>query len=215
MLFRSEMKVPSGSTIECSLTFQSPDTAIIKLHFKHIAEDEDQSDGFAEMYSEVFSQACRTIQDLALLTNIKRLRICHIGIYYIQVMRVTGVGQLFKSVGPLEELVLHHCSVQAYLAPFFPPTKELTISHPLQSTFVDFDTAMGELAKSQHALGVPFERVTVRMDRLPVEMAEMLRPWVGAVHCYEEDVGKHGCACEGRMVWQAHPHRTICTVHYY
>ena len=100
----------------------------------------------------------------------------------------------------LEELTLHRCDVRPYLFPFlnnpvlchvkqpvaFPPIKEFTISHPLRTYPGDFAVAIVGLVESQHALGMPFERMTVRMDDLPAEVVEGLRPWVGAVHCYNE-----------------------------
>jgi hypothetical protein len=46
--------------------------------------------------------------------------------------------------------------------------------------------AIVELAKSQHALGIPFQRVTVRARVLPAGMAEMLEAWVGVADCCEE-----------------------------
>ena len=111
------------------------------------------------------------------------------------------VGRLFKSVEPLDELTIYGCDLRAYLTPFpyppefydmdhpvvFPPVKELTISHPLRVYGEEKSiTAIVGLARSQHALGVPFERVTVRVEKLPAGMVEMLRPWVGAADCYEE-----------------------------
>ena len=198
-----EMEASPNLTITCSLTFRSPDASVIQLHSAFATdgvEDEDEDEfemSLTEMYCEVFSQASRTIRDFALPTNIKRLRICHTSpvFYRTQTTRTTEeIGQLLKSVGPLEELLLHQCDMEAYLASFhdfgkpveFPPIKELTISHPFRSFGMDFEEAMMGLVKSQHALGIPFERVTIRMDRLPAEMAEKLRPWVGAVHCYNE-----------------------------
>ena len=46
--------------------------------------------------------------------------------------------------------------------------------------------AIVELTKSQHALGVPFKRVTVRTEKFPMVMAEMLEPWVGEVDFQKE-----------------------------
>jgi len=46
--------------------------------------------------------------------------------------------------------------------------------------------AIVELAKLQNALGVPFERVTVRARELPTGTREMLEPWVGVADCCEE-----------------------------
>jgi len=44
-----------------------------------------------------------------------------------------------------------------------------------------------ELAKSRHSLGIPFEHLKVRMERLPKVMAERLEPWVGTTDCHEEE----------------------------
>jgi len=69
----------------------------------------------------------------------------------------------------------------------FPPIKELKISHPLMlQRKEECLAAIVELAKSQHALGIPFERLTVCMEEPPTAMEEMLRPWVGAAVCIDE-----------------------------
>ena len=68
----------------------------------------------------------------------------------------------------------------------FPPIKELTISHPpVVHGEEECTAAIVELAKSQHALGLPFERVTVRARKLPAGMAGILEPWVGVADCCE------------------------------
>ena len=96
---------------------------------------------------------------------------------------------------------MYGCDLHSYLTPFlnrssgngleqpfvFSTVKELTISHPITPhNREECAMAIAELAKLQHAVGIPFERVTVCMERLPRSMAEMLRPWVGVVDCYEE-----------------------------
>ena len=139
---------------------------------------------------------------ISLLNNVNRLRICHTSLVsyrpdhaYHKLSWAT-----VSSLDPLERLVLHHCDMGAYLVSFhdhpelrdvrqlvvLPPIKELTISHPSYASHVYFEVAMVGIVESQHELGVPFERGTVRMDRLPAEMAEKLRPWVGVVHCYNQ-----------------------------
>jgi len=45
--------------------------------------------------------------------------------------------------------------------------------------------AILELAKSQHTLGVPFKRVTIRTQRLSKTMVKMLESWVGEVIYHE------------------------------
>ena len=198
-----EIRTPLNA-IECSLTFRSPDTTFIRLHFTTVASDEDVVEAwvtFVAMYLEVFSQASRTIRDLPLLADVKRLHIRHGDSVPDQIAYITNeVGQLFKSVGPLEELAFYHCDMQPYFAPFldypelrdvekpaaFPPIKELTILRPRHVSRKDCAIAIVRLAESQHALGVPFERVTVRMHNLPTETAKKLRQWVGAVDYYDE-----------------------------
>jgi len=65
----------------------------------------------------------------------------------------------------------------------FPPIKALTIAkrsgQPLDEECM---AAIVKLAKSQHALGVPFEHVVFRMKDSPVAMVVRLSPWVGMVH---------------------------------
>ena len=64
----------------------------------------------------------------------------------------------------------------------FPPIRELKISHPsLVDNEEEYMAAIVELARSQHALGVPFGRVTVRGEHFPTATTEMLGPWVGEV----------------------------------
>ena len=81
-----EIEIASCYFVLCSLTFRSPDATIIELRFEVTMDDEDENDSwfeaemfFAEMYQEAFCQASRTIQDLPLLANVKRLRMCHGG----------------------------------------------------------------------------------------------------------------------------------------
>ena len=198
------------STLECSLTFWSPNASVMRLRFEFEDKEGDQGEletFFVEMHCEVFSQASRTIRDLALLTDIKRLHVHHVGPVFVgetqPVMPIANeVGRLFKSVGPLEELIFRSSQTERYFDSLFSnpeslytkhpivsppiPIKELTVSHPIYESDESFMAAIVGLVKSQHALGVPFERVTVRMHHLPTDMEEKLRPWVGAAHCYKE-----------------------------
>jgi hypothetical protein len=94
-------------------------------------------------------------------------------------------------------LTLDVFDLRPYLAPFlelpefrdmglsnvFPPIKELTIVQPPWTPAKQkCMAAVVELAKSQHALGVPFEHVTIRVNTPPPEMREWLSQWVGEVH---------------------------------
>jgi len=204
-----EIKTTPDSTVTCSLTFQSLDTTILRLGFEFSASDDVEDEYESEMLIEdvgyeVFYQASRAIQDHPLLPNVKRLHIKYRNIVSrsnLMICMANEIGGLFKSVGPLDELTIHSCDPRSYLPLLpdftefydmeqlvvFPPVKEFTITHPPRS----YDgarsiTTIVGLAKSQHALGVPFERVTVCAEKLPAGMVEMLRPWVGAADCYEK-----------------------------
>jgi hypothetical protein len=104
-------------------------------------------------------------------------------------------------VGPLDLLSIYGGDPHIYLTPFldlpqfndmehpivYPPIKELVISHPLMlQDKEECITAIVEFAKSQHARGIPFDRVVFCMEKLPTAIAERLKPWVGIVDCYEE-----------------------------
>ena len=203
-------KTPGGHFISCTLTFRSSDTTLVMLGFEitHIdliyAEDESEM-CWEEMVSEIFSQGFGVVRDHLLLSNIKHLHILNgppVSKAGQQRYMADEVGELFKSMGPLEGLTLHGCDLYPYLLHFltnlldseemqqpitYPPIKELAILHPLIN--INLEDCMGaivKLARSQHALGVPFERVTVRAEGLPTEVAEVLRPWVGVADCCEE-----------------------------
>ena len=191
----------------CSLSFISPGPAILELGYRIIYHERYSTEG--EIFLEnnqtrAFSRACMTIRNYLLLGNIRRLRIqdSHIFLPYSQLARVAEEAiRLFTSMGPLEELSLDVVDLRPYLAPFldlpefqemkqpdaFPAIKELTITErskePLQEECM---AAIVEWAKSQYALGVPFERVIFRMKDSPVAMVERLGPWVGTVHSGEE-----------------------------
>ena len=202
-----EIKTPHDPVVSCTLTFQTSDATIIRLGLRisgDIDDDEDFYVSFGQMVLGVFSESSRIIRDYPLVHNARRLHILHrISIWDPEelILMAVEVGKLFRSIGPLEELILRGCDLHSYLTPFlnvtevsdadqliaFPPIKGLTISHP--SMVADKEECMAaivELAKSQHTLGVPFERVTVRARKLPTAMAEMLEPWAGVVDCREE-----------------------------
>ena len=196
-----EIKPPQDFTMTSTLAFRSLDMTVIRLGLEvsgDINGENETQMTFEDIALEVFSQASRTVRDHPLLPDIKRLHIRCRAFFSdpVQLRSMANeVGRLFKSVGPLDELALHGCDLRPYLAPFlglpefedmeqpitFPPIKELTISHPLMVDNEECMAAIVELTKSQHALGVPFERVTVRAEKFPVAMVEMLEPWVGEV----------------------------------
>ena len=203
--------------IECSLTFRCPDAAMFSLCFQVGSSDGvDEHDPlfpYERILYEIFHQACRTIQDHTLLASVKRLHIDH-NIIAVRACPLfphlsAEVRQLFKSVGPLEKLTTHRCDLHLYFNPSsdslgfnteepiaYPPIREIMILHSLRHHRDERMTIIVELARSQHALGIPFERMTVCMEDIPTVMEEMLRPWVGTVECLEmrSDGGYEGHA---------------------
>jgi hypothetical protein len=183
------LKMKSGQAVtHGTLTFLSADETVIGLCFKVTDEDEEGS----YLQNETFTQAIGTIRNHPHLANLKRLHIHHDHCHTISEDPgiVNGVGRLFRSLPPLDELSLHRCDLRPYLYSFlslpqdgieepavFPQIKELTISNPLSISYEEC-TAIVDLAKSQHARGIPFKRVTVREAGTLVEIEERMRPWV-------------------------------------
>ena len=188
-----------------SLVFQSHGGSVLQIIFRVASTDDDEElqMPFNELHEGVFLQAHRTIRDHPSLAKVKRLQIHHrlrFGPGEHQTI-VNEVGRLFKLLGALDELILYGCDPHLYITPFFnhsndnelegqrafPAVKEFRISHPLSSYNKEKCVmVVADLAKSQHALGIPFERVTVCMERLPKSAAETLRPWAGVVDCFDE-----------------------------
>jgi hypothetical protein len=208
-----EITTARDPIITCFLTFLSPDPAVLALGFKvttpYLDEDFDMTLG--ERHAEIFLQASTTIRTHPRLANVKRLRIQdrYGTIDSHELTRIASeVEQLFKSVGSLDTLTLDVFDLRPYLAPFldflefcdidqpgrFPPVKELTIAQPSQAPAKQECMAtVVKLAKSQHALGMPFERVTICMMDPPPAMAGCLQRWVGAVrYCDEMCTGGGG-----------------------
>ena len=190
----------------CSLTFWSSDTSTIKLVFQlFLLSDDEDSEldiGFNEIFCEAFSQGLGTIRNHPLLRNVKRLHIrCRdFGCTGFQTwLLVTEIESIFEGLGPLETLTICGCNLYLYLAGFselgnmkepivFPHIRHLTISHPsMEGSKDEYMDAIVDLTKSQHARGMPFERVTVRAESLPAVMEERLRQWVSVMDCCEED----------------------------
>ena len=193
--------------IKCFLTFRSSETTAVKLGFQ-VTESglgEDQLNmPHAEMGWEIFSKALKAIQYHPLLPYIKRLHIeykASVSNAYKMLRMAEEVRDLFNSLKPLDELTIRGCDLHIFLAAFldgpgldeleqpvvFPQIKDLTILHPeMEGDDMECMDAIVELAKLQHALAIPFERVTVRMWSFPEGMVEELKRWVGAVDCCEE-----------------------------
>ena len=186
-----------------SLVFRTSDATVITLGCRFVGNCGQRTDPHIwreEIHLEIFSQACRTIQGHPLLSHVKRLHIeDNTGAWSAKnlIPAAKMAGDLFKSLGPLDELTIHGVDLQIFLAPFvgaphfqlfervFPPVKELTISGVSPAYTEDWMDIIVELAKSQHELGIPFERVTVRAKEIPADTTERLREWVSAVNCCE------------------------------
>ena len=192
--------------LECFLTFQSSDTTMVRVNFEVIQFGVHESlldMSHEEMGWSIFCAALEAIQDRPLLSHVKRLHIKYnesmSSPYDKGCWMIEGVRDLFNSLEPLDELIIDGCDLRIFLAEFladlglndperpivFPHIKQLTILLPSRNTD---DTrcmaAIVELAKSQHALGIPFERVKLRVWDNPGGMAEKLRRWVtGTVVC--------------------------------
>ena len=202
-----EIHDPDYFNIESFLTFQSFDTTVVRFGFDinetGIIRDEYMIHD--QMGWEIFSQAFAAIQGHPRLLHLKRLRIDYraaMSGFYPMSYVVDEVRDLFGLLGSLDELTIRGCDLHVFLSNFldnpgidgleqpvvFPQTKELTILHPLmEEDEMECMNAIMELAESQHALRIPFERITVHARNLPAGMAEELGRWVGAVDCREEE----------------------------
>ena len=195
-----------GNILSCSLSFVSPGPTALELVYKITGYMDHQGTPFSigEKHSEVLSQAFETIQKHPLLSKVQRLHIRdrHVYLFPYQFAPIAKkAAELFKFMGPLEELILDVDDLPPFLSPFFdlpglqglvrpdsfPSFKGLTViehlEKPLDEECVD---AIVGFAKSQHTRGVPFERATFGVEFPPVGMAERLEPWVGAVNFCEE-----------------------------
>ena len=192
--------------IECFLTFRSSSMSVLRSGFKVIETGVDEGEldiPRAHIGWEIFYQALTTIQDCPLLSHVKRLYIEYTAaipaIYTYGTLRIgSRIRELFSSLGPLDELTIHGCDLRIFLAEFvedlryynwmqpvvFPQVKELAILHPVMKDDVEecMDAIVG-LAKSQHSLGIPFERLTVHMWDIPARIEEELMRWVDTVDC--------------------------------
>lgn len=184
-------------TLGCSLTFRSFDRSTIRFGCILFCLDP------GEFSREVLSGASRTIWAHPQLPYIKRLSIKYWHRVVIldasQVAHVAReVERLFRSMKPLDELTIEGWDLRVFPAPFlhpeepvrpnvFPQIKRLVILRPvMEGNEEECMEAIVELAKYQHAKGMPFERVTVRASAVPAAVAERLARWVGVVDCYED-----------------------------
>ena len=189
---------PSRAPLTCKLTFGSSDSAIVSVGFEETSKDRFSVPGIEERIPEIFAQAAQAIRDHPQLANIKRLHICHsFRLGYTKNLWIENeIEQLFSSLGPLDEMTIYHCDLRPYLALLregvndgfvpFPSTKKLTLSHPLN--LPGYKAKILSLAKSQHGRRMPFERVVIRSTEVLEGIEEELKPWVGGVEYYCEQL---------------------------
>jgi len=201
-----EMMMNEEYRIDCSIAFRSSDGAVLKLCYTHhTGEVEYDIEAILEEENPgIFSQTFQTIREHPLLASVKHLYIRGGDLVAENLEPVTNaVGRLFGSMGPLENLTLDGCNLHPYLDPFldtplfpeaiqptsFPPIKELVIVDPVQSLHDNMvcAAAIVKLVKSQHARGVPFERVEFRTT-VPTPVIDELAGFVGRVEWYDETV---------------------------
>ena len=206
-----KIKHSKSENIESFLIFQSSSTTVLRSAFEVINTSGDESGqdlseldaSHVEIGWEIFYQALTTIQDCPLLSSVKRFHIECIAAPSAahSIGRIgSGVRELFSSLGPLDELTIHHRDLHVFLANFvddlgnytweqpivLPQVKELVISHPAMKVNAEaYMDAIVELAKSQHARGIPFERLTIRTWDIPARIGEELGRWVDTVDCDE------------------------------
>ena len=184
-----------------SLTFKSSDATAVRLGFRVTEsgteeEDLEWSHLHEAMNCETFSRACRAIRDHPQLSHLKRLhlkdRFEFFGIFgdYTEEM-ANMLWELFRWVGPLDELVIHAWDPEMFVPGIenvdrvLPAVRELRISDIRMVDEERCADGIVELARSQHELEKPFERVTVSGWGVPAVMAGQLRRWVNEVDCYE------------------------------
>ena len=168
----------------CKLSFLSPGPNVIELYCQVV--EEDLSLAFAETRNRVFAQATRTVRSHPQLANLRRLHICHnhrsVGTTDVPYL-ASDVSRLFKSLGPLDELIISRSDLRPYFNSFlegpavFPKIKELAISHPVYQFPAEYTSAVVGFARRQYVRGIALERVII----CAIEMEWGLRLWVSSI----------------------------------
>ena len=189
-----ELRVVIGEEFACYINFLSSDEATFVFYFNYSIESSDDRNATldGEMVSNLFSRASKQIRDYPLLGDVRALYIRGGGLLADDLELATNdIGKLLGSRGPLEGLNLDGCDLRPYLDPFletplfpnaiqptsFPRIKEFTIVNPIQSLCDNeaYATAVVKLAESQHARGVPFERMVIPPNVPSRVVEELLR----------------------------------------
>lgn len=195
------LEIQHTPTTTCKFAFRSSDGSVIKLCLKATIDDEDNEDkytyhsrsppslSFSWIDGYIYPGVTRIVLDHPEVANVKRLHLSD-GFAPVVPGAASELRQLFMALGPLDELTLHNCRLSPYFDSFsgfrkggikkkgmFTPIKQLTISHCGCAHLTGIET----LAKSQHALGIPFEHIILRNTSRLEEIEDKLRPWVGSV----------------------------------
>lgn len=183
----------------CKFAFRSSDGSVLKLGFKATKDDEDENSHHSRFLSsynawdeyDPYPDVAEIFLDHPHFANFRRLCFCDTFSAAFPQDATRSLRRLFKSLGPLDELTLHHCYLQPYFDSFsdfckdgdkkkamFTPIKQLTISH---CEYHKHLTRIENLAESQHALGIPFERIIFRDATRSQKIEQKLRTWVDSV----------------------------------
>ena len=195
------IKATEDDILSCSLSFLSPGLATLELGciMGTVSENHHETTySLGEKHSQVFSQASKVIREHPLPSNVKRLHIQDRHDFFTN-HQLEGIAeqaaQLFKFVGPLEELILDVDDLRSFLSPSsdfrefqdlvqpgaFSLIKVLTIKRSKKPLKEECMAAIVESVKSRHVLGVLFERVVFRMKDYLVGMVERLKPWAATL----------------------------------
>ena len=122
----------------------------------------------------VLIQVSRVLWDHPQVANVKRLRICHNFRFSLPVedsLIAKEVGELFGTVGALDELAIYQSDLRPYLLFFLgPPERRARRPVALPQVTEDEGMAIVELAELQHERRIPFECVVVCRERMPEGM---------------------------------------------
>ena len=194
------LELTAVEDVTCFVSFVSSGPTTFQLGYKIVTEEGYSDTPWRSLqieYAEVISQASKLIRNHPFLANIRRVHIRdrHSHLCPHLLPHITNhIGQLFSSLGPLDDLVLETSDLEPYLAPFLnipdgtssvftcPQILVLTIvDNPQQCLNGDSEAGIVGFAKAQHSLGIPFEQVVLQLNNNSVKMAERLQTWVGSV----------------------------------
>jgi hypothetical protein len=162
------LEISMTPIITCKLACRSACAAAVELCFKIAGDEGDGEDNNLFIAVTAFIQAAKAIVNLPQLASLKRFHICH-SLCFVAAASPRIANEVSRLFEHIEKPTV------------FPPIRAFAISHPLGPSDGQCTIAVVGLAKSHHALGIPFERVTIRGERMFAGTEEGLKPWVGGV----------------------------------